>query len=141
MTFECVETPKQLTRAALVEGGFTHATARSAIESRLTIAAVEKERLRGRRGSAEEPTYAFAHEVAQAIYTLPELKQPKADWYWAIYFGYYDKKVSELESTIAFKGNLSVADLFTPVRVASVVHISAIVRDVFAYAKQAGRHD
>jgi hypothetical protein len=127
-----------LTRAALVEGGFTHAAARTAIENRLAEAALSKERRRGRRGSADSPVYVSGEEVSQEIYNLPELKQAKADWYWAIYFGYYDKKVSELESTIAFKGDESVATLFGMSRVSTVVHISAIVRDVFAYVEQTG---
>ena len=128
------------TRAALVEGGFPHATARKAIESRLVHAAVKKERRRGVRGSATSPVYVLKDEVAQEIYSLPELKQPTVDWYWAIYFGYYDKKASQLESTIAFKGKLSVADLFTASRVTSVLHISAIVRDVLAFVEQNKSH-
>jgi hypothetical protein len=125
-----------LTRAALAEGGFTHAAARTAIELRLAEAALAKERRRGQRGSATSPVYVSTEEVSQEIYSLPELKQAEADWYWAIYFGHYDKKASELESTIAFKGALSVAKLFDPSLVASVVHISAIVRDVFSYVEQ-----
>ena len=78
--------------------------------------------------------YIFPEDVAQEIYSLPELKEPKVDWYWAIHFGYYKTRWKwKLESTVAFKGKVSVADLFTASRVASFVHISAIVRDVFAY--------
>lgn len=125
-----------LTRAALIEGGFTHATARTAIELRLAEAALAKERLRGRRGSAGSSNFVFAKEVAQEIYRLPELKQPDAEWYWAIYFGFYDKKASEIARTVAFQGTVPLGDLLTTHRVASIVHISAIVRSVFAYAEQ-----
>ena len=130
-----------LTRAALVEGGFTHAAARTAIEFRLAEVALAKERQRGERGSATTPVYATAEEVAQEIYDLPELRQPKADWYWAIYFFYYDTKVSELARTIAFKGEMSAADLFNTYRVGTIVHISAIVRDVCAYVERGDRSD
>jgi hypothetical protein len=130
-----------MTRAALVEGGFTHAAARNAIELRLTNEALNKERKRQREESAEIRVVVLAKDVPREIYSLPELKKPEEDWYWAIYFGYYGKKVSELESTIAFKGNLPVSEVLEISRVASVVHISAIVRDVFAYVEQGGRRD
>jgi hypothetical protein len=134
---EQYETPRQL--AAHLEGGFSHAAARRAIEVRLANAALEKERRRGRRSSAECPVYVLGEEVAQEIHSLPELKQPNVDWYWAIYFGLYEDKVSELANTIAFKGELSVAKEVS--RVASILHISAIVRDVFEYVEQGGRRD
>ena len=126
-----------LTRATLVESGFTHAAARTAIELRLAHAALNKERQRGRRGDANTPTYVLGDEVAQEIFNLPELTQRNADWYWAIYFGcHYEQKESEIQSTIAFKGSRPVSDLFTPERVASVVHISTIARDVLAYGER-----
>src|SRR5262249_40295694 len=97
------------------------------------LAALDKERRRGRRGNATTPTFVLPKEIAKEIYKLPELKQPKADWYWAIYFGRYERNEPELESTIAFRGNRPVADLFGSSRVATVLHISAVVRDVLAY--------
>jgi hypothetical protein len=113
-----------LTRAALVEGGLTHAAARTAIELRLLEAALPKERRRGE-----------GQEVAQEIYNLPEFQQGKEDWYWVVRFEYgdHDRKVPELERTIAIKGSEPVAKVCS--RVASVVHISAIVRDVLEYVE------
>lgn len=86
--------------------------------------------------SRQKPRPVIAEEVAQEIYSLPELRQPNAQWYWAIYSAYYDKKVPELMRTVAFKGNQPMADLFSTHRVGTIVHISAIVRNVFAYAEQ-----
>jgi hypothetical protein len=108
-----------LTRAVLVEGGLTHASAKTAIELRLVEAALPKER---RRGAGEE--------IAKEIYSLPELRQRKSDWWWVISYG-NDRKASELERTMAVKGSVPIAKVCP--RVASVVHISAIVRDVLAY--------
>ena len=124
-------------RAALVEGGgFTHSAARTAIESRLTLAAMTKERRKGRRGDAATPTFVLREEIAEEIYQLPEFKQAKTDWYWAIYFGRYERREAELESTIAFRGDQPVSTLFDPSRVVTVLHISAIVRDVLEYASR-----
>ena len=111
------------------------AAARTTIELRLTKVALDKESKRQResRSVIEMRVTVLAKDVPQEIYSLPEIRKPKEDWYWAIYFGYYGEKVSNIKSTIAFKGDLSVADLFNISRVASVVHISAIVRDVLAY--------
>jgi hypothetical protein len=116
------------TRAALVEGGFTHARARMAIKLRLEGAASPKELQPGR------------YDVAEEIYKLPELQQPKAGWYWVITFGYvgHGRKEPEPERTVAIKGDVPVAK--TCPRVASVVHISAIVRDVLGYVETSAPH-
>lgn len=110
-----------------MEGGFTHAAARTAIELRLTEAALPKER---RRGEGEG--------VDQEIYRLPEFQQREEDWYWVVRFDYRgnDRKASELERTIAIKGGIPVAKVCS--RVASVVHIWAIVSDVLAYVEAVG---
>lgn len=123
-----------LTRAALIEGGFTHSAARTVIENRLATTALEKERERGRRGGPNEAVYVLKDEVAEAIYTLPELRQPKANWYWAIYFD-DESNIGLPTFTAAFKGNLTVAKACS--RVTTIVHISSIVRDVLSYVEKA----
>jgi DNA-binding transcriptional MerR regulator len=123
-----------LTRAALIDSGFSHAAARTAIELRLADATLEKERKKQRRGRADSGVSVLASNIAREIFGLPELKKPNEDWYWAIYSR--GNKESELGSTIAFKGDVSVADLCSGSKVASVVHISEIVRDVFAFVEQ-----
>jgi hypothetical protein len=113
------------TRAALVEGGFTHAAARTAIELRLVEAKLPDER----RWKGDE--------VAKAIYGLPEFQRRSEDWYWVIYFGYdQDRKVSEPNRTRPIKGNTPLAEVCRRERVASVLHISAIIRDVFTYVER-----
>ena len=104
------------------------------IENRLAYTALEKERQRGRRGGPQEAVYLFKEEVAQAIYSLPELRQPKADWYWAIYFD-DESNIGLPTFTAAFKGNLTVSRACS--RVTTIVHISAIVRDVLSYVEKA----
>jgi hypothetical protein len=123
-----------LTRAALVEAGFTHASARTVIENRLVEAALEQERKQGRRGGPHEAVYVLKEEVAEAIYSLPELSQPKADWYWAILFE-DNSNIGRPTFTAACKGNLAISKVCS--RVTTVVHISAIVRDVLSYVKKA----
>jgi hypothetical protein len=115
------------TRAALIEGGFTHGAARTAIELRLVHTKLPDERRRWKED-----------EVAEAIYSLPEFQRRNEDWYWVINFRYdHDRKVSEPSRTIAINGKTPVAKV-CPESVASVLHISAIVREVFEYVAGSG---
>jgi hypothetical protein len=112
------------TRAALVQGGFTHGAARTAIELRLVEAKLPDERRRWK-----------GDEVAEAIYSLPEFQRRNEDWYWVINFGYdHEKKASEPNRTIALKGKTPLAKMCP--HVVSVLNISAIIREVFEYIER-----
>lgn len=121
-----------LTRARLVEGGFTHAAARRAIELRLVTTAFDSVRPTLRAGFARRAVEE--KEPPKQICNLPELKQPISDWYWAIYYGPYKKKSAELGETIAFKGDVTAAQIASTL--VTIVPISNIVRELFAYVER-----
>jgi hypothetical protein len=121
-----------LTRAYLVEAGFTHGAARRAIELRLATAAFESVRPPIRSSSA--PNTANSKQPPREICNLPELEQPVSDWYWAIYYGPHKKKSAEPADTVAFKGDVTAAQIASAL--VTIVPISNIVRELFAYVER-----
>jgi hypothetical protein len=121
-----------LTRAHLVEGGFTHAAARRAIELRLATPAFDSVRPTLRARVAQKAVEE--KEPPTQICNLPELKQPVSDWYWAIYYGPHKKKSAELAETIAFKGDVVTSQVASDL--VTIVPISNIVQELFAYVER-----
>ena len=135
-----------LTRATLVRGGFTHRAALRAFE--LRFARPKAKPTPSAKPTPDENRY-FTVETGPVLVSfdrevldLPEIRQrnTKANWYWAIHSSSMEG-TSEPVRTDAFKRRMPVADIVNPEeRIASILFVTAIVRDVFAYVEQKGLH-